>query len=78
MLSLFRQIIQHSPQLEVLNMWRFSYEKNDNENMGEIVLETLLSSSIESITTLNLSSNYNWFSIQRISNVELLAELINK
>lgn len=62
MVSFFRMIIQHNPCIEVLTMWGFSNEKV-NENIGEIVLETLLSSNIDSITDLNLSSNYSWFKI---------------
>lgn len=51
--------------------------------MGEIVLETLLSSNIDSITDLNLSDNYSWFyhpetHEERTINIELLAELISK
>ena len=61
MLSLFRQIIQQNPQLDVLNMAAFSDDCNDSENIGEIVLETLLSSNIESISDLNLRENESWF-----------------
>lgn len=68
----------------------FSYHKRDNENMGEIVLETLLSSDIDCISNLDLSSNASWFwpsrfpeessetEEEKTSNAELLAELIDK
>ena len=61
MVSLFRQIIQQNPQIEVLYMNFFSREKDVNENIGEIVLETLLSSNIDSITSLSLGGNATWF-----------------
>ena len=85
MLSLFRQIIQNNPQLELLNMSAFSENINDSENIGEIVLETLLSSNIESIAIISLYLNPSWFELPQIgelrirtSNVELLVDLINK
>ena len=51
--------------------------------MGEIVLETLLASNIETITDLNLRGNLSWFNHpitkeERTSNVNLLADLISK
>ena len=57
--------------------------KDREENIGELVLETLLNSSIDSITDLNLGSNYSWFyhpdtEEERSGNVDLLAELISK
>ena len=52
--SMFRQIIQHNPPIEVLDMGNFSDENNDNENIGELVLEALYTSSIDSIVDLNL------------------------
>ena len=61
MVNLFRLIIQQNPPIEVLNMLRFSHNKDRDENIGEIVLETLLNSNIESITDLNLGGNYSWF-----------------
>ena len=59
-------------------------DRNDrNENIGELVLETLLTSSIDSITHLFLHKNYSWFwhpatKEERASSFDLLAELINK
>lgn len=41
-----------------------------------LILETLLNSSINSITDLNLSNNPSWFS--NPANIELLIELIFK
>ena len=53
-------------------------DKDREENIGEFVLETLLSSNIESITDLNLRDNRSWFNEESLSNVSLLAELISK
>ena len=61
MVSLLRQIMQSSPQIEILKMNNFSADLDREENIGEIVLETLLSSNIESITDLDLSHNASWF-----------------
>ena len=57
MVGLFRQIIQCNPPIEVLNMLQFSYDKDSEENIGELVLEALLSSNIDSITHLDLGYN---------------------
>ena len=51
--------------------------------MGEIVLETLLSSNIVSITNLDLNGNSSWFKNfvtkdERTGNVDLLVELISR
>ena len=59
--SLFRQIIQHNPPIEVLDMEEFSINKDYNENIGELILEALLTSNIDSIVNLNLKSNRSWF-----------------
>ena len=64
-------------------MSEFSKNGDANLSMGEIVLETLLSSNIDSITDLNFSSNNSWFKHpvtkeERTSNVDLLVELISK
>ena len=64
-------------------MQGFSYDNYRVENMGELVLETLLSSNIDSITNLNLSKNSSWFKNpdtgeERSSNADLLAELVSK
>lgn len=55
-----------------------------NENIGEIILESLLYSSINSITDLNLSGNKSWFNHldtqqerERSGSAELLAEFIS-
>ena len=81
--SLFRQIFQHNPPIQVLNMKKFSADKDRGENIGELVLETLLSSNVDTITDLDLSGNSSWFKHpetgdERSSNVDLLAELIFK
>ena len=57
MVSLFRQIIQRNPPIQVLDMNKFSFDMDRNSNIGELVLEAILSSIIDSITDLNLSYN---------------------
>ena len=79
--SLLRQIIQQNPPIQVLDMSSFSKKEDREENIGELVFETLLNSNIESITDLNLRENRSWFwnpvtREERSSNVDLLAELI--
>ena len=39
----------------------FSYKQEYVEEIGELVLEALLSSNITSITDLNLGCNESWF-----------------
>ena len=51
--------------------------------MGELILETLLGSNIDSIINLNFSFNNSWFyhpetKKERTSNIDLLSELITK
>ena len=81
--SLFRKIIQNNPPIEVLNLYAFSSGKDRDDNIGELVLETLLSSNIDTISDLNLVSNSSWFKHpvtyeERSSNLDLLVELISK
>ena len=83
MVSLFRQIIQNNPPIKELNMEYFSRDKDRDENIGELVLETLLTSNIDSITKLNLDKNRSWFchpdtEEEILGNADLLAELISK
>ena len=54
----------------------FSSDKDVNENIAEVVLEALLTSSIDSIANLNLSCNKSWF--KHPGNADLLAEIISK
>ena len=61
----------------------FSSGKDRDANIGELVLEILMSSNIDSITNLNLRSNESWFKNpnteeERSGNVDLLVELIAK
>ena len=86
MASLFRQIIQQDPPIKVLNMQCFS-AIYDRKNIGEIVLEALLSANINTITDLNLRANRSWFKPclkhpdtreERSDNVAILAYLIIK
>ena len=59
--GLFRQIIQQNPPLEILSLFKYSEKEDKNENIGEFMLETILSSRIESIKDLDLSGNPSWF-----------------
>ena len=61
MVNLLRQIVQCNPQITVLNMSYFSDDKDELNNIGELVLEILMSSSINSITYLNFFDNKSWF-----------------
>ena len=44
-----------------MNMWKFSENNDRVENIGELVLEALLSSNIDSITELVFYDNKSWF-----------------
>ena len=57
-------------------MNRFSADQEKDENIGELVLETLLSYSVNSIIDLNLGCNQSWF--KHPGNVDLLTELISR
>ena len=64
-------------------MIKFSDNSEDSENIGELVLEILLSSNINSIADLNLKDNKSWFKNpeteeEREDNVDLLADLLSK
>ena len=61
LVSLLRQIVQNDPRIETLNMYKFSRNKDRDQNIGELVLETLLSYSVDSIIDLNLGKNSSWF-----------------
>ena len=61
MVCLLRQIIQNNPHISILNMYEFSLKLDREQNIGELVLESLLSSNINSITNLDLSINPSWF-----------------
>ena len=83
MVTLLRQIVQRKPPIIDLNMVLFSSDHDENENIGELVLEILLNSSIDTITNLDLDSNSSWFynfntGEERSGNVDLLVELLSK
>ena len=48
-------MIQNNPPIVTLDVSAFSKDKERDENIGELILESLLSSNIDSITDLNLS-----------------------
>ena len=52
----------------------FSNDNDSEQNIGELVLEALLSSNNESITNLSFRENSSWF--KYAGNADLLAELI--
>ena len=54
----------------------FSFDKDRDHSIGELVLETLLSYNVDSIIDLNLGCNESWFS--HSGNVDLLTELISR
>ena len=60
-------------------MDKFSANKDLNVNIGELVLECLLSSRIDSITNLVLNSNESWFCHPetKIVNMQKRGESIN-
>ena len=83
MVSLLRQITQNNPQIEVLNMYAFSGDSDREQNIGELVFETLLNASVDSLIELDISCNESWFSNpstreERTDNVSLLSELISR
>ena len=64
-----------------MNLFSASFDRE--ENIGEFVLEALLSSNIDTITNINLRDNRSWFrhpdTKEEIEdNGGLLAELISK
>ena len=61
MATLMRQIIQSNPPIVDLNMNMFSKDSDNNDKIGELVLESLLNSSIDTITDLNFGWNLSWF-----------------
>ena len=54
----------------------FSGNRDRDQNIGELVLETLLICSVDSIIDLYLDVNSSWF--KHPGNVDLLAELISR
>ena len=61
----------------------FSNDSDRDNNIGELVLETLLSINISSITDLDFAYNSSWVmhpltTEERSGNVELLAEFLSK
>ena len=60
MVTLLRQIVQRNPPISDLKMYKFSKNRDLNENIGELVLEILLNSSIDTITVLNFWGAPGW------------------
>ena len=57
----------------------FSDDRDTDQNLGELILETILSSNIDSIIDLNFRENKSWFTNpSRSGNADLLVELISK
>ena len=64
-------------------MYLFSYKNDRDQNIGELVFESLLNTNVDSIIDLNLGLNYSWFwrpykKKERSGNIDLLAMLISK
>ena len=67
----------------MLNLVEFSGDSDREQNICEMIIETLLNSNIETISELNLSHNKSWFKHpetqeERSSNVDLLTVLISR
>ena len=54
----------------------FSRFKEEDQNIGELVLEILLNYSVDFIIDLNLGDNESWF--KHPGNIDLLNELISR
>ena len=83
MVTLLRKIVQRDPPITDLNMNVFSSYKDHDEKIGELVVEILLNSNIDSINTLSFYENSTWFynpstREERLGCVDLLVELISK
>ena len=78
--GLIQEIIQNNPPLTHINLKCFSHNRDGNENAGEIILESLISSSISTIQNLSLGLNESWFKngdTDREGAVEMLADVIS-
>ena len=63
-------------------MYFLGASTGNDENIGELVFETLLNSRIDSITDLNFGKNFSWFQHpkskeEQSGNVNHLAEFIS-
>ena len=76
MASLIREVIQNNPPLTHLNLEEFSQDKDGNESAGEIILESLLNSSICTIQHLNIGGNFSWFKKSKIEDREGATEML--
>ena len=54
-------VIQNIPPLAHLNLENFSLDQDGVESVGEILLESLLNSSICTIQHFNIGGNSSWF-----------------
>ena len=61
MAGMLREIIQNNPLLTHLNLNLFSNENDRDQSAGDIILEALHNSSINTIQDLNLGFNRSWF-----------------
>ena len=83
MVSILRQIILKNPPILVLNMEKFNSKMDYTHEICKLVLESLLSSNINTITDLNFSKNQFWFwnlekTLGGSEDFKLLLELILK
>ena len=58
-------------------MHSFSSWSDSEQSIGELILETLLNFTVDSLIELNLGENKSWFK-QRSANIALLSELISR
>ena len=78
--GLIREIIQNNPPLTHINLRHFSYNRDGNDSAGELILESLVNSSICTIQNLSLGVNESWFKngdTDREGAVEMLADVIS-
>ena len=60
-------------------MYRLSYNREKDQNIGELVFEILLNSRVESITDLNFGNNTSWFmGEEKSGNIDLMTEFISR
>ena len=82
LVGLLREIIYNDPPITYLDMDQFSDCDYCNESAGQIILETLLNSSISTIQYLNLSHNRSWFRYTNTGEdikvvIDILTDVIN-
>ena len=85
MAKLFREIVRNNPPLTHVKLNSFSgtyFKRDDDESVGEIILESLVNSTITTIQELDMGGNRSWFQknfrSDREGYIEMLNEIISK